>query len=86
LEDQTLALKLFAGKGQTRTYPGVDELKRFGREVCRVAAPQTVIERIAEAMARTLAQARQDDRIPTATLGLMAEVWQKGMAYASLSR
>jgi serine/threonine-protein kinase HipA len=83
LEDQTLALKLFAGKGQTRTYPNLEELLRFGRNVCRVAAPQEIVERIADAMAQTLVQARQDDRIPAATLELMAAVWEKGMAYAS---
>lgn len=46
LEDQTLALKLFAGKGQTRTYPSTEELLRFGREACRVTVPQSVLARI----------------------------------------
>ena len=81
LEDQTLALKLFAGKGQTRTYPTTDELLRFGREVCRVTVPQSVIARIAQAMSDTLVQARQDARIPPTTLSDMATLWDRGMAY-----
>lgn len=31
LEDRTLALKLFAGRHQTRAYPATEELIRFGR-------------------------------------------------------
>ena len=82
LEDRTMALKLFAGKGQTRTYPDTDELVRFGRVVCRVNEPRAVIQRIADAMSDTLVQARQDDRIPASTLNLMAEVWASGMTHA----
>jgi len=82
LEDQTLALKLFAGKGQTRTYPTSEELLRFGRDVCRVAAAQSVLVRIADAMSDTMAQARQDARIPPNTLVDMARLWGSGMGYA----
>jgi serine/threonine-protein kinase HipA len=83
LEDQTLALKLFAGKGQTRTYPTTAELLCFGRDVCHVAAPQTVLARIADAMSDTMAQARQDTRIPSSTLADMAGLWGRGMTYAA---
>jgi serine/threonine-protein kinase HipA len=83
LEDRTMALKLFAGKGQTRTYPTTDELVRFGRVVCRVHEPGAILRRIADAMSDTLAQARQDERIPATTLGLMADVWESGMAHAA---
>jgi serine/threonine-protein kinase HipA len=82
LEDQTLALKLFAGKGQTRSYPTTEELLRFGRYVCRVLAPQSVLVRIADAMADTLVQARQDVRVPQNTLANMATLWESGMGYA----
>ena len=82
LEDRTMALRLFAGKGQTRTYPATEELLRFGRDVCRVNAPQDIVRRIADAMSDTLALARQDDRIPADTLNLMANVWADGMVYA----
>lgn len=82
MEDRTMALKLFAGKGQTKTYPTTDELLRFGKDVCRVQSPEAVLGRIAEAMAQTLANARTDERVPTATLKAMAEAWAGGMEYA----
>jgi serine/threonine-protein kinase HipA len=81
-EDQTLALKLFAGKGPTRAYPTTAELLRFSRDVCRVAAPQTVLARIADAMSDTMAQARQDARIPSSTLADMTGLRGRGMGYA----
>jgi serine/threonine-protein kinase HipA len=81
LEDRTMALKLFAGKGQTRTYPTTDELVRFGRVVCRVGEPGAILRRIADAMSDTLAQAHQDERIPANTLNLMADVWVAGMTH-----
>jgi serine/threonine-protein kinase HipA len=83
LEDRTMALKLFAGKGQTRTYPTTDELVRFGQAVCRVQEPRSILRRIADAMSDTLAQARQDARIPATTLSLMADVWGSGMTHAA---
>lgn len=82
LEDRTMALKLFAGRGQTRTYPTTAELLRFGRDVCRVNEPGKVIQRIADAMSDTLADARQDQRIAPQTLTRMADVWDGGLAYA----
>jgi serine/threonine-protein kinase HipA len=82
LPDRTMALKLFAGKGQTRTYPTTTELLRFGRDVCRVGEPDLVIRRIADAMSDTLASARQDGRIPAHTLQQMTDVWDSGMAHA----
>jgi serine/threonine-protein kinase HipA len=42
LEDRTLALKLFAGKHQTRTYPTPDELMLFGSKVCEVSNPHWI--------------------------------------------
>ena len=80
--DHTLALKLFAGKGNTRTYPTTDELLVFGRNVCAVPEPEKIINRIADAMSDTLVQARFDDRIPQDLLTSMLEVWQKGQAHA----
>ena len=80
--DHTLALKLFAGKGRTRTYPTTDELLAFGRNVCAVPNPESAIIRIADAMHLTLEQARQDDRIPSELLLKMTDVWQKGIAHA----
>lgn len=83
LEDSTLALKLFAGKGQTRGYPSTAELLRFGRAVCRVGQPALVLQRIAEAMQQTLDDAVGDTRVPAPTLTAMREAWQAGLAYAA---
>lgn len=80
--DRTLALKWRAGKRGSRAYPGTDELLAFGRELCGVSRPEAVIQRIADAMAHTLADARQDARIPATLLAAMAEQWALGMAHA----
>ena len=82
LEDSTMALKLFAGKGQTRVYPTTADLLRFGRTVCRVAQPELVLQRIAQAMQCALDDAAGDTRIPAPTLAAMREAWRAGLAYA----
>jgi serine/threonine-protein kinase HipA len=83
LEDHTLALKLFAGKHQTKAYPTQDELCDFGRRVCGVRQPVQVLEKIAQAMRDTLTDARGDDRIPASLLAKMQAAWESGLAYAS---
>lgn len=83
LEDHTLALKLFAGKGQTRTYPTTPELLRFGRDVCKVSAPDKVLARIADALSETLQRARPDPRMPRAVFDDMAQAWAQGMLHAT---
>jgi serine/threonine-protein kinase HipA len=50
LEDRTLALKLFAGRHQTKAYPTTEELMDFGRRVCGVSQPANVLAKIADAM------------------------------------
>jgi len=82
LEDRTLALRLFAGKGHTRAYPTTEELLLFGSKVCGVAKPALVLERIAEGMRKTLDQARGDQRIPKDLLLKMRDAWTDGMIYA----
>ena len=82
LEDRTMALKLFGGRHQGKGYPGVDELLRFGREVCGVAQPARVLQRLAQGMSQALASASGDPRIPPVTRAAMAEFWQLGLAYA----
>jgi len=79
LEDRTLALKLFAGKGETRAYPTTERLLDFGRRVCGVAQPAHALQRIATAMSETLVAARTDERIPQALRSSMAESWARGM-------
>lgn len=82
LEDRTLALKLFAGKHQTRAYPTVEELHDFGRRICGVSQPARVIERIAQAMRQTLEEAKGDARAPTALVAQMRDAWETGLGYA----
>ena len=84
LEDHTLALKLFKGKGRTRSYPRIDELLDFGRRVCGVHRPGLVLERIADAMGQTLQAAPSDARIPKGLLEQMRQAWEQGRAYAAL--
>lgn len=82
LEDRTLALKLFAGRHQTKSYPGVRELIDFGKRICSVAKPEQVLERIADAMTDTLKGTHADDRIPRALLVQMKDAWEIGIVKA----
>lgn len=82
LEDHTLALKLFAGRHQTRTYPSVEELHDFGRRVCGVSQPAQVLETLAQAMRQTLDQAKGDTRVPAPLLKKMQAAWETGLTYA----
>ena len=78
-----MALKLFGGRHQGKGYPTVDELLRFGREVCGVTQPAQVLHRLAQGMSHALAGALGDARIPPTTRDAMAEYWQLGMGYAA---
>jgi serine/threonine-protein kinase HipA len=81
--DRTLALKLRVGKAYTaKAYPVTDELLAFGREVCRVARPESVVQRIGDAMSETLRDATRDERIPPNLLRDMAAQWEIGLGYA----
>ncbi len=80
LEDRTLALKLFAGKRQTKAYPTTQELIDFGRRVCGVSQPGHTLQAIATAMQATLDEARGDDRVPADLLVKMRGAWAMGMA------
>lgn len=82
LEDRTLALKLFAGRHHTKAYPTTEELVDFGRRVCGVAQPADVMARIADAMGKTLAEAKGDSRVPAKLWAQMAQAWDDGRAYA----
>ena len=82
LVDNTLALKLFAGKHASKRYPTTEELLHFGDKVCNVKKPAAVLQRIADGMAQALSDARADDRIPAGLLRDMREVWVSGMAHA----
>lgn len=80
LEDRTMALKLFAGRGRNKTYPTKAELIEFGHRVCGVAKPQVVLSRIAQAMHETLQSAATDDRVPKDLLAQMKSAWLPGLA------
>jgi serine/threonine-protein kinase HipA len=82
LEDRTLALKLFAGRHATKAYPTTEELHAFGRRVCGVPQPGRVLERIAQALHETLADAQGDARIAPDLLARMTRVWEEGMHHA----
>jgi serine/threonine-protein kinase HipA len=82
LEDRTLALKLFAGRHQTKTYPTRDELLDFGRRICGVSQPARVLEVMAQAMRETLQQAQGDDRVPKELLHKLRAAWDEGLALA----
>ncbi len=78
LEDQTLALKLFAGtKG--KAYPTTEQLHDFGRRICGVSHPGRVLETIADGMGDTLAAATRDDRVPKEFLARLVAAWGKGL-------
>ena len=82
-EDRTMALKLFSGKNQTRTYPVTAELLRFGKEVCGVGQPEEILLAVAQAMSETLAHARTDTRISREMLDKLEPVWAAGQQYAA---
>lgn len=82
MEDRTMALKLLAGRHQTRAYPTQAELLDFGRRVCGVAQPLQVLQQIAQAMHETMAQAAGDERLPPTLLHKMQAAWTEGIALA----
>lgn len=81
LEDRTLALKLYAGRRETKAYPTKESLMEFGHRICGVAHPEQVLQKIAAAMDETLQAAKGDDRVPPALLESMREAWSIGMAH-----
>lgn len=83
MEDRTMALKLLAGRHQTRAYPTQAELLDFGRRVCGVAQPLQVLHQIAQAMHETMAHAAGDERVPHTLLHKMQAAWTEGMALAT---
>lgn len=82
LEDHTMALKLFAGAKGSKIYPHAKDLLDFGRRVCGVSDPATVIQRIAQGMAQALAKCRTDQRIAAPLHDQMNAAWQSGLLLA----
>lgn len=84
VHDRTLALKWRPGGAYAaKAYPTTRELLEFGRQDCGVGQPHEAVERIADAMNRTLHVAHGDERIPRDVLGLMQAQWDTGLAYAA---
>ncbi len=81
--DRTLALKLRAGRHGSRAYPDTKELLAFGRELCGVRKPQTVLDRIAQAMSEALSAAAADSRIDKGLLQVLRPEWESGQGHAS---
>ena len=81
LEDRTMALRLHSGRHQSRAYPDTATLIEFGRKVCNVAHPKEVLQRVAQGMSDTLAQARQDTRIPARLLNALQPIWADGLLH-----
>jgi len=82
LEDNTMALKLFAGAKGSKTYPRAKDLMDFGRRVCGVSDPAAVIHRIAQGMSQALAKSRIDHRIAVLLHDQMSAAWQSGLLLA----
>lgn len=82
LEDHTMALKLFAGSKGAKVYPSAVALLEFGRRVCGVSDPRTVVERIAQGMAQTLCICRKDHRIAADLHEQMRLAWEPGLVLA----
>jgi serine/threonine-protein kinase HipA len=80
LEDRTLAIKMFAGRHQTKRYPTLNELNDFGRRICSVPNPELVLDRITQAMQDTLRTAYFDERIPKLLLSQMRDAWNFGLS------
>jgi serine/threonine-protein kinase HipA len=78
--DHTMALKLRRGqrsgdKSPARGYPLRKELEKFGRDVCGVPNPSTVIERVMDAQSKALQLASSEASIPRALLRQMETIW-----------
>jgi len=81
--DRTMALKLRRGgrSGEVtraRSYPGLDELQAFGRDVCGVHNPAAVIVRVQEGMRQALLLAQANPAVPPQIRLAMAQAWRDG--------
>lgn len=81
--DRTMALKLRRGgrSGETtraRSYPSLEELQAFGRDVCGVHNPAALVARVQEGMRQALELAKANSAVPTTHRLAMAKAWQDG--------
>lgn len=76
--DRTMALKLRRGKGK-KDYPMLEELVRFGNDVCRHQDAASVVERVRGAMSQVLQAHLRDERLPKQMLKLLGAEWEASM-------
>lgn len=81
--DRTMALKLRRGgrSGETtraRSYPSLEELQAFGRDVCGVHNPAALVARVQEGMRQALELAKANSAVPTTLRLAMAQAWRDG--------
>ena len=77
-----MALKLRRGgrsgeASRARSYPTLDELRAFGREVCGVYYPAAMMARVQESMRQALTLAERNSAVPSAVRRLRAQAWEK---------
>ena len=81
--DRTMALKLRRGgrsgeASRARSYPTLDELQAFGRDVCGVYHPAAVVARVQEGMRQALALAECNTAVPNSLRLAIAQAWGLG--------
>ena len=80
--DRTMALKLRRGgrsgeATRVRSYPTLQELQAFGRDVCGVYHPAAVVVRVQEGMRQALALAKLNSAVPEAVRLAMTRAWEE---------
>lgn len=76
LVDRTLAIKM----NKMKDYPNRQQLIEFGRKHCGIAAPGTIIERIAQGMSEALSA--HQTRVDAGLFSTMQKEWDAGRAMA----
>ena len=81
--DRTMALKLRRGgrsgeTTRTRSYPSLEELQAFGRDVCGVHNPAALVARVQDGMRQALELAKANSAVPTTLRLAMAQAWRDG--------
>lgn len=85
--DRTMALKLRRGgrsgeASRARSYPSLDELLSFGREVCGVYNPAAVVAQVQQGMRAALRLADAEPAVPSGLRALVERAWMDGgLAY-----
>ncbi|MFN0061563.1 MAG: type II toxin-antitoxin system HipA family toxin [Myxococcaceae bacterium] len=74
--DRTMALKLRRGDG-SKEYPRVEDLCRFGEEVCGVKDARSRMTRLRDALEETLTQATHDTRLGSCLKGRPGRIWHE---------